>query len=370
MVDVSSQSNKVNITVSSSGNTANTNVTPDYAQYYSEKSKEWAISDRIVDNTDYSSKYYANESKKQADISTVKTTEVVESGNTALSNIATAEINVLAKIDTSRLNTLIQIEELTNSSIEDINATGIDTKVSKSGDTMTGNLHISSSQPTYYLKNENFDFTSTTAPSTDQILSSILHIDKNGNYYNYCQTRFASNNTLNASLGVRRLIDGIEHTNNIGVGITAEGTKFTYAPTPPLSDNSTKIATTAFCDGNWVNKYFRIANEVEIAPGATKTYSLSSYLPNDGNKYEVLITGYGKTNPSTGSSMYLSLDSDFITSDVMVVHSYASANYKVHSAFSFTTISSTGRSITVMNGSNAVNNGVFDIRAIGYRRVR
>ena len=40
MVDISSQNNKINITVSSSGNTANTNVTPDYAQYYSEKSKE------------------------------------------------------------------------------------------------------------------------------------------------------------------------------------------------------------------------------------------------------------------------------------------------------------------------------------------
>ena len=77
MVDISSQNNKINVTVSSSGNTANTNVTPDYAQYYSEKSKEWAISNRIVDNTDYSSKYYANESKKQADISTAKATEVV-----------------------------------------------------------------------------------------------------------------------------------------------------------------------------------------------------------------------------------------------------------------------------------------------------
>ena len=46
---VSSQNNKINVTVSSSGNTANTNVTPDYAQYYSEKSKEWAISNKIVD---------------------------------------------------------------------------------------------------------------------------------------------------------------------------------------------------------------------------------------------------------------------------------------------------------------------------------
>ena len=101
MVDISSQNNKINVTVSSSGNTANTNVTPDYAQYYSEKSKEWAISNRIVDNTDYSSKYYANESKKQADISTAKTTEVVESGNTAVSNIESARDNAIIDVNTA-----------------------------------------------------------------------------------------------------------------------------------------------------------------------------------------------------------------------------------------------------------------------------
>ena len=101
MVDISSQNNKINITVSSSGNTANTNVTPDYAQYYSEKSKEWAISNRMVDNIDYSSKYYANESKKQADISTAKTAEVVESGNNAVSNIENARDNAITNVNTA-----------------------------------------------------------------------------------------------------------------------------------------------------------------------------------------------------------------------------------------------------------------------------
>ena len=101
MVDISSQNNKINVTVSSSGNTVNTNVTPDYAQYYSEKSREWAISNKIVDNTDYSSKYYANESKKQADISAAKATEVVESGNTAVSNIENARNNAIINVNTA-----------------------------------------------------------------------------------------------------------------------------------------------------------------------------------------------------------------------------------------------------------------------------
>ena len=89
------------ITVTSAGTVANANVTPDTAMYYSNKSKDWAISDRIVDNTDYSSKYYANESKKQADISTAKATEVVESGNTAVSNIESARDNAIANVNTA-----------------------------------------------------------------------------------------------------------------------------------------------------------------------------------------------------------------------------------------------------------------------------
>ena len=89
------------ITVTSLGTTANVNATPDSARYYSDKSKEWAIGEKLIDNTDYSSKYYANESKKQADISTAKTAEVVESGNTAVSNIENARDNAILDVNTA-----------------------------------------------------------------------------------------------------------------------------------------------------------------------------------------------------------------------------------------------------------------------------
>ena len=89
------------ITVTSLGTTANVNATPDSARYYSDKSKEWAISDKLIDNEDYSSKYYANESKKQADISTAKAVEVVESGNTAVSNIESARDNAIINVNTA-----------------------------------------------------------------------------------------------------------------------------------------------------------------------------------------------------------------------------------------------------------------------------
>lgn len=120
------------ITVTSAGTVANANVTPDTAMYYSNKSKDWAISDRIVDNTDYSSKHYANESKKQADISTAKTTEVIESGNTALTNI-----------DMARNNAILDITNQENLSVDNVNTAGATqvSSVNTAGITQVANVN-------------------------------------------------------------------------------------------------------------------------------------------------------------------------------------------------------------------------------------
>ena len=160
-------------------------ATPDTGLYYSQLAKNWATGEGLIENTDYSSKAYAQESKAYAldskvysesasldlenlnnkiieydeqlndtvatglsEISVLQANslaEITTNKESALSDIDTAETNVLANIDTTKLNTLAQIEELANSSIENINAIGIDTKVSKSGDTMTGDLMINNS---------------------------------------------------------------------------------------------------------------------------------------------------------------------------------------------------------------------------------
>lgn len=101
------------ITVTSVGTTANVNATPDSARYYSDKSKEWAIGEKLIDNEDYSSKYYANESKKQANIATAKTTEVIASGNTAVSNIESARDNAITDITNQE-----------NLSVDNVNSAG------------------------------------------------------------------------------------------------------------------------------------------------------------------------------------------------------------------------------------------------------
>lgn len=124
MVDISSGDKKINITVSTSGNKASVNATPDTAMYYSNKSREWAISDKIVDNEDYSSKYYANESKKQAQISTTKTEEVINSGNEALSNIETAKTNAISDITNQEVLSVDSVKTAGNTQVTNINNAG------------------------------------------------------------------------------------------------------------------------------------------------------------------------------------------------------------------------------------------------------
>lgn len=97
MIKISSENNNINVNVASAGNKSNVNLS--YPQsYYDGLSKQWAISENIVNSEDYSSKHYAEESKKQANlaieqatIATNKANEVIDSGNEALSKISAQE---------------------------------------------------------------------------------------------------------------------------------------------------------------------------------------------------------------------------------------------------------------------------------------
>ena len=97
MVNVSSKNNEISINISTAGNKSNIKLgTPQ--NYYENLAKHWAVSEKLVNGEDYSSKHYANESKLQAilakekaDIAVIKAQEILDNGDEALSNIATQE---------------------------------------------------------------------------------------------------------------------------------------------------------------------------------------------------------------------------------------------------------------------------------------
>ena len=130
MVDVSSQSNKVNITVSSSGVSSNVNASGDTTMYYSNKAREWAISERLVDGKDYSSKYYAgkaNESALNAQSFAQSAQDsynnVKNSAVKALEDIEEDKTNAISEINTTKTSAINNITTAKNSAISDIDTT-------------------------------------------------------------------------------------------------------------------------------------------------------------------------------------------------------------------------------------------------------
>lgn len=153
MVDVSSQNKTISIKVSSSGGSPSINATPDMAMYYSEKSREWAISDRLIENKDYSSKTYATQAKAYAeeskmysesanlDLENVQNkltvfdetlnmtfTEGLENIDNAvisgLTSITTYETNALSNIETNKTNAISDVKKAGDDVIEVINENG------------------------------------------------------------------------------------------------------------------------------------------------------------------------------------------------------------------------------------------------------
>lgn len=86
MVDVSSRNNRINVNVSSAGN----KYSVDFGtcqEYYDGAAKEWAISDKLVQGIDYSSKYYAGKSKELAQYALQYKNDAQEIADTAETNI-------------------------------------------------------------------------------------------------------------------------------------------------------------------------------------------------------------------------------------------------------------------------------------------
>ena len=242
----------------------NLQITVDPTQQNAKLSRDWAIGEGLIQNEDYSSKTWAGESKASADLSKMyseaasldlenlenKISIYDEQLNTTLAegldSISSAVTSGVGEIDTSKLNVLAQIEEVVNASIEDINATGIDTKVSKSGDTMTGTLIVESGDSAgIQLNAQQLDLTTTP---TSAKRAKIQINDVNGTRFGTFECAQNADGSISSSVGVMLTKDDGSVTHSvIGPAFSADGIAYATAPTyTTYTDSSTKIATTAF----------------------------------------------------------------------------------------------------------------------------
>lgn len=134
-------------------------------------------------------------------------------------------------------------------------------------------------------------------------------------------------------------------------------------------DGSNMVNSVKNFDGQWVNSYLQLASSVAISTSADQTYSLSSYLPNDGYNYEVLV---GANISVTTNSKYCNIyaHTDLISGSAGIVGgSKSGTNYSFYSCGSAVLIVGTGRTITIIKGSTTNSEGTYTLNVYGYRRI-
>jgi hypothetical protein len=140
------------------------------------------------------------------------------------------------------------------------------------------------------------------------------------------------------------------------------------------TDGTNAVSSVKFADSQWVTSYFAIAiNITQKASDGGVDYSLSSYLPNDNYKYEVLFSGFGEGS-TTSSGLYLYLITDTIGSvtDIIAGSSYNGAQIIRAKGTAYgagCVVLPVGSARKVTAYCSNVNNGAYYLLALGYRRI-
>lgn len=132
--------------------------------------------------------------------------------------------------------------------------------------------------------NLNFSTTYTrgTAPSSTVYKDLFDYKDSAGNRICLFESSVATNkSSLNAIYAYNTSVASGGNIGYLGIGSKADGTVFTYAPTPSASDNSTQIATTAWVTAkNYLTSHQSLSSRVAKA-GDTMTGTLSMSTENN-----------------------------------------------------------------------------------------
>lgn len=112
-------------------------------------------------------------------------------------------------------------------------------------------------------------------------------------------------------------------------------------------------------DGNWTYKFLALSNASTLSNTANTTYSLASYLPNDGRTYEVLFSFGGS---ATAASQY-NIDTGFGT-----VFCFAPIKTNISGCMILPV--TTRRTIVIQPTSLTSGTNKYSFRVNAYRKVR
>ena len=254
-------------------------------------------------------------------------------------------------------NTLSNVSSIdSNSAVQ----TALDTKVDKSGDTMTGLLVLSNTDASWNSETLNIkssNITRGTVPVSENQYEYIKFVDSNNDTLAQYYYRIDTN-------GERRA--HVTCWNKDGSKQSVIMTGF------DSNDNAMcTFPNTKRVDGQWVSSYSEMASRVSMGADTTKNYSLSSYLPNDGANYEVMFSIQGETGTSSGNGFEYRAYSD-ILSNVNgggVIACRTRSNSSVYATSKFIMPVGSGRKIYIYNSNTQAGSTLVYLRAQGYRRI-
>lgn len=194
-------------------------------------------------------------------------------------------------------------------------------------------------------------------PSTVPDTNTWAIYDEATNYYYATSGSTTANwkrDSLQATVGLYSGNDSSDYTK-----ITA------LTAYQPLS-----VAKREDLDGGWAYSYVTMLSNVSINANTVRTVDLSSYLPNDGNIYEVLIKAIGSSSATSGNSIRLCAYSDIMTSNASCELGYNTvrSNASVSTSGSAVCLVGAKRVIYFINHGNATVSNIY-FSCVGYRRV-
>jgi len=233
--------------------------------------------------------------------------------------------------------------------------------VEKTGDTMTGKLSVKYGQANINVSNSNV----TLGTNPESTSYSSVHFTDSTNDSDWKNTRLGIvENVVNTDgstemrMSAHKYLSGDSTQATIWVKETAAGVA------------SCGFPNTVRCDGQWVYKQSTLENQVSLAVGDTsKDFSLSSYLPNDGKKYEVIVSAEGNTGSTSGSYVYLRIQSDIITGDIVLYRVVTRSSSSTSSGGTIIIPVGTNRKITRIAQVGTSTSGNTYLWLHGYRRI-
>lgn len=137
------------------------------------------------------------------------------------------------------------------------------------------------------------------------------------------------------------------------------------------SDITTKAEATDI-DGQWQFKSLVLATNVSLNNSGSSTYDLSSYLPDDGNRYEVLLMGNATTDATNNAYAPL-----YVASDLVCPPNSGTVTVAISRTRTTASNVTGGNCIIIVGGNRTLSvsrntnwNGTFSLELRAYRKVR